>query len=180
MPSSKDIWVFGYGSLMWRPEFDFVERQPALLGGYHRALCVYSIHYRGVPGKPGLVVGLDRGGSCRGRAMRVAAAKASQVMDYLRKRELVNGVYREAWLPVRIGERRVTAVTYVVNRDHEHYVGTLSIERTAAVVARAAGPAGTALDYLQNTIVHLDDLGIKEGRLHRILARAERLAKRET
>ena len=176
MAAHKDIWVFAYGSLMWRPEFAYVDSQPALLRGYHRSLCLYSIRYRGVPGKPGLVLGLDRGGACRGRALRVRGGDASQVLEYLIARELVNGVYRQVWLPVLLAQGPVEACTFVVERNHSQYAGKLPLEAAARLVAEGEGLAGKALDYLRNTIAHLDDLGLAEGPLHAILERAERLA----
>jgi cation transport protein ChaC len=177
MSATNDIWVFAYGSLMWRPDFDFVEQRPALLSGYHRALCIYSFRYRGKPERPGLVLGLDRGGSCRGKALRVEGSKAATVLDYLVKREMVTGVYRQAWLPVQVGAEKVSACAFVVERGHEQYTGKLSIERTAELILQGEGMAGTALDYLRNTVAHLDELGITEGLLHDVLETAERLEK---
>lgn len=179
MATRKDIWVFAYGSLMWRPEFAYVDSQPALLRGYHRSLCLYSIHYRGMPKRPGLVLGLDRGGSCRGRALRVRAGDAGPVLEYLIARELVNGVYRQVWLPVMLAQGPVEACTFIVERRHSQYAGKLSAEEAARLVAAGEGLAGTALDYLRNTVAHLDDLGLAEGPLHAILDRAERLAQAE-
>ena len=176
MKDGGDIWVFAYGSLMWRPEFDFIESRPALLRGYHRALCLYSIRYRGVPERPGVVLGLDHGGSCRGRALRVTADRADAVLNYLTERELINGVYRQAWLPVMAGADTVSACAFVADRRHVQYTGNLDIEATARLVAQGIGPAGTALDYLRNTIEHLNELGIREGRMHAVLRRAEEIA----
>src|ERR1700740_911619 len=129
-PSKGDLWVFGYGSLMWRPGFEFIEQVPARLIGEHRALCVYSFVHRGTPEKPGLVLGLDRGGACRGIAFRVAADKRAATVAYLRAREPVTSVYREAmrsvWLEDK-ARRRVSALAYVVDRGHVQCAGRLTL-----------------------------------------------------
>ena len=117
--STHDLWVFGYGSLMWRPGFPHEEVVRARVDGYSRSFCVYSVHHRGVEGRPGLVLGLDRGGSCTGMAYRVAAANAGSTLKYLREREQVNGVYRETNLNISLLEcdrRQVFGLTYVVER----------------------------------------------------------------
>ena len=127
--STGDLWVFGYGSLMWRPGFEFIERVPARLIGEHRALCVYSFVHRGTPEKPGLVLGLDRGGACRGVAFRVAEKNSAATIAYLREREQVTSVYREVkrsvWLENE-ARQRVSALVYVVDRGHVQYAGRLS------------------------------------------------------
>ena len=171
-----DIWVFGYGSLMWRPGFPFREMRPALLRGYHRALCVYSHVYRGTPDRPGLVLGLDRGGSCRGYAFRVAATDAAAVLAYLDERELPTDVYQRRRLPVWLPRRRILCWTYVVRRCHAQYAGGLPMERLVELVLQGKGRAGTALDYLENTVRHLDELGLAEGRLHALLREAQAAA----
>ena len=170
--AGKDIWVFGYGSLMWRPGFRFAESRPALLRGYHRALCVHSRRYRGTEDCPGLVVGLDRGGSCRGRAMRVRGDDAERVLAYLWKREM-GGVYAAKTLRVVTPEGPVRALCFVCDRGHANYAGNLDAATTVAWIKRGRGIRGTALEYLENTVAHLDDLGIREGRLHDILQRAK-------
>lgn len=169
-----DGWVFGYGSLMWRPDFPHVETRPALLRGYHRALCVYSVRYRGTYDCPGLVVGLDRGGSCVGRAFRVAAADIDEVVTALQEREMLHRVYEPAWLPVSIGPRQVLAYTFVARRDHSQYTGKLSPARAADYVLQGSGERGPCLDYLRETVRHLDELGVTDGPLHRVLSIAER------
>src|SRR5215813_13614792 len=130
--SKGDLWVFGYGSLMWRPGFDFLERVPARLIGEHRALCVYSFVHRGTPERPGLVLGLDRGGACRGVAYRVAAEKRAETVAYLRAREQVTMVYRETtrriWLTGE-PEQPVPALCYMVDRSHPQYAGRLTLEQ---------------------------------------------------
>ena len=161
-----DIWVFGYGSLMWRPGFAHRAAAPALLRGYHRAFCVTSYRHRGTRARPGLVLGLDRGGSCRGRAYRVAAAEAPAVLDYLDERELIDYPYRRARVPIQAAGHRVTAITYLVDFGHAQYVGGLAPERTAEIIRAARGISGSNPDYLRDLVAHLDELGIPDGPLH--------------
>jgi glutathione-specific gamma-glutamylcyclotransferase len=172
-PKGRGFWVFAYGSLMWRPGFDFLESRPALLRGYHRAFCIVSTHYRGTPKKPGLVLGLDRGGACRGRAYRIAASKAKNVARYLHEREMVGAVYEPRWLSVTTPGGQVRAVAYVADRDNPQYVGKLSLKRAAERIRNSAGVSGTNRDYLAQTVRHLDDLGIADGPLHRLLRLVE-------
>jgi glutathione-specific gamma-glutamylcyclotransferase len=167
----SDFWVFGYGSLMWRPGFDHVEAVPARLGGAHRALCVYSWFHRGTRERPGLVLGLDRGGACRGVAFRVRSRDRDSVVAYLRERELVSGVYREAWRNVSLVGREgepVMALTYVVDRSHEQYAGRLAPERLVEHVRASSGKSGANVDYVLNTVRHLHLLGIRDPILERL------------
>ncbi len=158
-----DFWVFGYGSLIWRPGFAHVETQRARLFGYRRALCVYSFVHRGTPERPGLVLGLDRGGSCVGLAFRVAGDLRGEVIAYLRAREQVTQVYLERMLDVRLesGES-VAAVAYIADRRHRQYAGALDEADAAAVVAGAAGQSGRNEDYVLSTVAHLEALGIRD------------------
>ena len=174
----KDFWVFGYGSLMWRPGFRYRERRPARLYGYHRALCVYSVRYRGTNKKPGLVLGLDRGGSCVGRVFRVAAKDADRVLAYLHKREMPHRVYDPSWLEVETPSGPVRAYTFVVRRDHPQYTGRLSVKRMVPLVLAGRGIGGTCLDYLRETVRHMDELCVCDTPLHRVLAAAEKAAKK--
>lgn len=168
---SGDLWVFGYGSLMWRPGFPFVERVPALLHGWHRDLCVTSIRYRGTPQAPGLVMGLQRGGSCRGLAYRVAAADRLAAVDTLDARELATRAYRTRFLAVALADgRRVSAYGYVTDPDHAQYAGRLSRAERVALVLQGHGAEGPCRDYLANTVAHLDALGIRDGLMHALLA----------
>ena len=161
IPTDVDFWVFGYGSLMWRPGFEAVEQAPATVDGYHRALCIESHRHRGTPERPGLVLGLDAGGSCCGVAFRVEAARAPDVLAYLRERELVTHVYLETVLPVTLGDgRRVEALAYVVDRAHPQYVGLLTPEETLQRVSGSIGLAGPNPDYVVNTARELDRLGV--------------------
>lgn len=166
--SSGDLWVFGYGSLIWRPGFSYLACQPATLHGYHRAFCIYSHHYRGTCEKPGLVLGLDRGGSCRGVVFRVAATEREATLAYLRERELVTNVYIEKILPVRTEGATHAAVTYVADRRHEQYAGGLGFEQQARMIAGAEGIAGRNRDYLAATVDEITRLGLGDGALHRL------------
>lgn len=158
-----DLWVFGYGSLMWRPGFDHQESQPALLRGYRRALCVLSHHHRGTRERPGLVLGLDRGGSCRGVAFRVAASSREETLAYLRAREQISGVYAELHRPVLLaGGRRVEALTYVVDRAHAQYAGRLPREELRRLVMQGFGISGPNPDYVRNTHALLTAMGVSD------------------
>ncbi len=160
----KEFWVFGYGSLMWRPGFEYEERRIAYLAGLHRALCVYSHVHRGTPEKPGLVMGLDRGGGCRGVAFRIAAQRWPATVSYLREREQVTMVYRETIRRIRILDdgRLVSALTFVVDRSHRQYAGKLSREDLLRHVLQGDGKSGANPDYVLNTLDHLRELGMRE------------------
>lgn len=175
----EDIWVFGYGSLMWRPGFPYIEKTEARLYGYHRRFCVYSHVYRGSPEAPGLVLGLDRGGSCRGMAFRVAAGDAAQTLDYLDDRELIYSVYKPVRVSLRTPERApLKAHTYVVKPgDRQHAMGLSDDELIDLLVSRQ-GQSGTNLDYLRNTVGHLRDFEIYDRSLEALLQVAEARATR--
>jgi len=165
-----DRWVFGYGSLMWRPGFTFEERQPALLHGYHRDMCVRSIRYRGTPERPGLVLGLRQSGSCRGIAYRVAAPAWRAVKAYLYEREMVTYAYRPRFGVVALDDgRRVNGYTFVADPNHPQYAGDLDLSERVALICQGVGPSGSSRDYLASTVAHLDDLGIGDSHLHRLL-----------
>jgi cation transport protein ChaC len=173
--NDDDWWVFAYGSLMWRPGFDFLERRNARLMGAHRALCVYSFVHRGTPERPGLVLGLDRGGNCRGVAYRVAAAKRTQTVEYLRAREQVTMVYREAWRRIWLDDdptRNVRALCYMVDRGHEQFAGRLTLEQQLHHVRQGHGRSGNNRDYVIETVGALEELGFRDRELHLL---AERL-----
>lgn len=169
-----EFWVFGYGSLMWNPGFPFEERHAAKVFGYRRSLCIWSTVHRGTPENPGLVLGLDRGGSCRGTVFRVAEADWPEALDYLRRRELVTNVYKERMLPLALADgRRVTAVGYVVDRAHEQYAGALSVEEAARIVRRSTGQSGPNDAYVFNTLGHLQQMGIRDLWLEAVAALVE-------
>ncbi|MCA0423232.1 MAG: gamma-glutamylcyclotransferase [Proteobacteria bacterium] len=168
-----DFWVFGYGSLIWRPGFEFVERVPALLKGSHRALCVYSYSHRGTPEKPGLVLGLDHGGACRGIAFRVEEHRAAETLAYLREREQITMVYKECVRPVRLEDGRIVlALCYVVDRSHNQYAARLERNDVLHFVRQGLGKSGPNPEYVRNTAQALRDLGIHDSLLDWV---AERL-----
>jgi glutathione-specific gamma-glutamylcyclotransferase len=164
-------WVFGYGSLIWRPGFDFVHSEPARLDGYHRALCVLSHKYRGTAERLGLVFGLDEGGTCHGLAFEVADHDWQRTLAYLQERELITNVYREATISVSLptSGRTVSALTYVVVPGHPQYSGPLSTEETLRYVKQGHGEAGSCVDYVKNTARHLAELGIPDADLERLV-----------
>jgi cation transport protein ChaC len=166
--STEPVRVFAYGSLMWSPEMRFAEALPARVHGYHRSFCLYSPEYRGTREKPGLVLGLDRGGSCRGIAYRLNAATLADEIDYLWTREMTGFVYHMT--PVRMStERGPTAgYAFTVRRDSPDYAGRLPLDVAARIIATSKGDRGTGRDYLVNTVRHLEQLGIVDGALHRI------------
>jgi cation transport protein ChaC len=169
-----DLWVFGYGSLIWNPGFEFVERVPAQLIGEHRALCIYSLVHRGTPERPGLVLGLDRGGACQGLAFRVARERREETVAYLRAREQVTSVYREVmrsvWLKNQ-SRQRVSALAYVSDRGHDQYAGRLPLERQLHLVRQGHGVSGANTDYVLATVKALEGHGIHDGPLHHLAAR---------
>ena len=169
-----DFWVFGYGSLIWRPGFAHVETSRARLYGFRRSLCVYSWVHRGTEQRPGLVLGLDHGGSCVGLAFRVPGELRDEAVAYLRERELVTKVYLERLLPVRLASgQTVEALCYIVDRTHRQYAGSLSVEEAANVVAGSVGQSGRNEEYLAATVEHLKALGIRD---HWLESVAERIA----
>ena len=164
----EDFWVFGYGSLMWHPGFPHLEVRPGRLHGYHRHFCVYSHIYRGTPKRPGLVLGLDRGGSCAGLAYRVPAAEAAETMDYLYEREMVTAVYLPKWVRVATETGPVHAATFVVDTGHAQYTGRLPPERIVELILQGTGKSGPCVDYLDNTVRHLRALGLRDRALERL------------
>ncbi|MFQ5623574.1 MAG: gamma-glutamylcyclotransferase [Paracoccaceae bacterium] len=169
--SNDGFWVFGYGSLIWRPEFKFETRELATLRGFHRSFCMRSIHYRGTADDPGLVLALDPKpeASCRGVAFRVGPAHAEETLLALRERELISSAYLETWQEMELDHGgRATAVCYVVDTGHAQYCGGLSLEEQANVIAKAEGLKGPNDEYLFNTVDSLERLGIADADLRRL------------
>jgi cation transport protein ChaC len=169
MSVRDDFWIFGYGSLIWRPGFDYLEREPAKLVGLHRALCVYSFVHRGTPEKPGLVLGLDRGGACRGVAYRVATHLRDETIAYLREREQATSVYLETFRQVELiaePQRRVRALVFCVDRGHVQYAGRLTLDQQLHLVRQGHGRSGDNREYVLSTVEALEALGFRDRDLH--------------
>ncbi len=175
MADAHDLWIFAYGSLMWRPGFEAEEIVHARLVGWRRSFCIYSRFHRGSDRRPGLVLGLDRGGACRGIAYRVARGLAAEVLAYLWHREMPRYAYLPRTLAARIGGRTARCVTFIADRASPKYAGRLTAEQAARVISGAAGERGTNRDYLASAVRHLDALGIPAGRIHEIQRMVARL-----
>lgn len=178
IPGLDDVeWVFGYGSLMWNPGFRFAEHQKACLQGYHRAFCIYSHHYRGTPERPGLVLGLDKGGSCQGVAFRVERKNWDAAVEYLNERELIGYAYRPVVVELELQKSAppVRAYTFVADPAHPNYAGDLGIDGSAEIIMYANGVGGLNRDYLINTIKQLETHGYKDPSLRQLLQRVELL-----
>ncbi len=175
LPLDDVVWVFAYGSLMWNPGFAFVESRAARLHGYHRSFCVYSHHYRGTADRPGLVLGLDRGGDCHGMGLRIDPLNRDAVVAYLNERELVGYAYRPTVVRAEIGGREVPAYTFVADPTHCQYAGDLGCTHAAEIIMAAEGRGGLNRDYLINLIDHLEAMGIVEPELHALLAEIQHM-----
>jgi cation transport protein ChaC len=166
------LYVFGYGSLIWKPGFAHDAMHPALLRGFHRRFCIWSRSYRGTPEAPGLVLGLARGGACRGAAFRVPATQAPEVLAYLDEREMTGGVYHRRLVPLRLLDTGETkrAVAFVADRRAPAYCPELTPEAMAAAIARGHGIMGPNREYLLNTVAHLREMGVRDAGLDRVAA----------
>jgi cation transport protein ChaC len=170
MTARDEHWVFGYGSLMWRPGFAFLERQTATLHGRRRAFCIYSVHHRGTHARKGLVLGLAPGGSVRGAAYRVAEQDWAQTYAYLREREQPTETYVEARVAARLADgRRVEALSFLSDRAHPQWAGVLSLERQSELIAGAEGLSGRNVDYLADLVAHLREEGIHDRSMETLL-----------
>ncbi len=178
MSSHAPLWVFGYGSLIWNPEFPVAERPLATLAGFRRAFCMRSIHHRGTETSPGLVLALDGDtlSSCRGVAFRVRSGAEEATLAALRERELISSAYLERflWLDLDDG-RRVHAVAYVVDRDHVQYCSALDLDEQARIIARSVGGRGPNAEYLYNTAEHLAGLGVADAELEWLAQRVREI-----
>ena len=166
-----DVWVFAYGSLMWNPCIHAAECRSGLLHGYHRSFCFWSPVGRGTLENPGLMLGLEPRGACRGIVYRVSHKDVPLELEIVWNREMVTGVYRPRLLKVATAEGPVQAVTFVVNRDHPRYAGRVPEARMIEALATAKGELGSAAEYLFSTVEHLDSLGIADGPMHRLASR---------
>jgi cation transport protein ChaC len=168
---SSGVWVFGYGSLIWNPAFHFTDRVVGTVHGFHRRFCLWAHLGRGCPERPGLMLGLERGGSCRGVAYHIAPDAALEERDIVWRREMIGGAYVPRWVNAYTPIGMVRAITFTINHAHERYARDLSDEEAAAAIARASGFLGACADYLINTVDHLAELGIHDRPLERLRAR---------
>jgi len=173
----EPLWVFGYGSLIWDPGFPVAERRLARADGWHRSFCMWSIHFRGTPEAPGLVLALDRAqdSCCHGVALRVAPGQEAETLAALRERELISSAYLEDWLEVHAADGPLRALAYVIDPTHAQYCGRLGLEEQAQIIARSCGGRGPNRDYLWSTAAHLADLGIADPDLEWLSARVRAL-----
>jgi cation transport protein ChaC len=169
-PPGQDLWVFGYGSLIWNPAFEHVERRPATLHGWHRKFCLKMFIGRGTKETPGLMLALDHGGACKGVAFRIAADQIDTEIKLLWQREMYGGAYNARWVTLQTEDAAIRAVTFVINRKHPRYIASLSVEETAHFIATGCGDLGSCREYLDNTISHLAALGLADSGLAKIAA----------
>jgi len=164
----RPVWVFAYGSLIWKLDFPFAERRIGTVHGYHRQFCLRVKRFRGSPEAPGLVLGLEPGGVCRGIVYRLAEADTDAALKKLWARELLTGAYVPRWVDVHTDSGTERAIAFTINRDHERYTGQLSEEAVTEALAQACGHVGSCAEYLMETVAHLEELGIRDGRLWRL------------
>jgi glutathione-specific gamma-glutamylcyclotransferase len=170
----QDLWVFGYASLIWRPEFDATEQQPAVVHGWHRALKMRSRINRGTPERPGLVFALVPGGSCRGMAYRIERRRAAAELERLWVREMPTGVYDPKWLACRTPRGPVQALAFTLSRRSPAHTGTVPDPQMLEILREAAGRFGSTLDYLLETAASLRGCGIRDRDVERLVALAQR------
>ena len=178
--ANGEVWIFGYGSLMWNPAFHFVESRTGTIFGYRRRFCLWSTMGRGSPDNPGLMLGLASGGSCHGLALRIAPEVVESETDILWRREMVRGAYRPSWVRVHTPEGVVTAITFVINPQHDAYAGILPEETVVASIATACGRLGPCAEYLTNTVSHMQALGIRDRHMSDLLAKVRATPPQQT
>jgi cation transport protein ChaC len=172
VPPGEDVWLFGYGSLMWNPTVIYEQQRAGRIYGYHRRYCFWIKAGRGSPEMPGLMLGLDRGGCCQGQAFRIKAHHAREELELVWRREMISGVYVPRWVRLHSPEGDIRAVTFVVDRGHKQYIEELPPKKAALHLAKAEGFLGSSRIYLENTIQHLHGLGYSDSylnRLHRLV-----------
>jgi len=175
-----EFWVFGYGSLMWSPCFSYQAKVPGRAHGYHRALCILSTRYRGTLRRPGLVMGLCRGGSCWGMVFRIESTQVRRALNRLWAREMTRSVYHPRLVKVRLRSgRTVRALAFVADPTHDAYVDELDLHGRARLVAQGIGARGPCVDYIQNTLDHMHEVGVRDPHLERVLHAAQELRRRD-
>lgn len=168
-----DVWLFAYGSLIWNPLIHFREKHVGTVHGYHRCFCLWTHLGRGTKEKPGLMLGLERGGACRGIAYRIAEVDAEREFEVVWRREMLTSAYAPRWVTVVTKEGRIEAIAFLINREHARYAGKLPEERIIATIAEAQGSLGACATYLFNTVAHLEELGVRDRRLERLRDRVK-------
>jgi cation transport protein ChaC len=168
-PPEQDLTIFGYGSLIWNPAFHFVSKMPATLHGWHRRFCLKLMTGRGTRELPGLMLALDHGGACKGVAFRIAAAQAAEELGILWRREMYGGAYHARWVRLKTEEGEKRALTFVINRKHPRYVPEICLRETVNMIATGCGDLGSCREYLENTVQHLAELGMRDSGLQRIV-----------
>lgn len=164
-PSMDEVWVFGYGSLIWNPAFHFAEKLSGRIHGYHRSFCMWTKLGRGCDENPGLMLGLERGGSSTGVAYRIDASQVHTELDILFRRELLSYAYIPTWVSFASGNRRIQAITMVMDQNHERYCTGQNEETVVRHISTAIGPLGRNCDYLFDLVDHLDELGFNDRKL---------------
>jgi len=162
LPAGEDLWVFGYGSLIWNPAFHYVEARPARLFGYHRSFCLHLTIGRGSAENPGLMLALDKGGSCNALTFRIAAQQIESESEILWMREMLSGAYTPHYGNLKTDKGVVKGLTFVINRKHSRYLGDLGLDQTAEMIRNGCGPLGTCREYLKNTIEQLKKIGVQD------------------
>lgn len=165
-----DVWVFGYGSLMWNPAFHFDESRIGTIYGFHRRFCLWTTMGRGSPDNPGLMLALDRGGSCQGMTLRIRSDAIDSETDILWRREMVRGAYTPRWVRVHTNDGVVRAITFTINHGHDSYAGVQPEDRVVDCIATASGQLGACAEYLANTVSHMRGLGIQDRNMTKLLA----------
>ena len=165
-PSLNSMWVFGYGSLIWNPALYFTEKKRGTVHGYHRRFCLWSTIGRGSPSRPGLMLGLERGGSCKGIFYKIDRREIRTELDIVFRRELITAAYRPTWVSARVlGKSPFKAIAFVINRAHNRYAGMLDDETVIQTIADAKGTLGSCSDYLYETVLQLENLGMPDRHL---------------
>ena len=175
-----EIWLFGYGSLMWNPCINYCDRQPALLHGYHRNYCLQTPVGRGTPEQPGLMLALKRGGSCNGIAYQIDQAIAEHELDVIWNREMISGAYQPRLVMLRTPLGLKRSIAFAINTKHPLYVDNISPEQAAAMIATASGWLGTCAEYLYSTVENLDKLGVSDGPMHALLEQVKAYQRQRT
>lgn len=163
-----DVWLFAYGSLIWNPTIHYAAKEVGTVRGYHRRFCLWSRMGRGTPDNPGLMLGLERGGACRGVLYRIDEAMAAQELEIVWRREMITSAYSPRWVKATTEAGSRWAIAFLINRRHQRYAGGLTEGQVAAIIARASGPLGPCAAYLFNTVAHLRELGITDRPLFRL------------